>query len=106
MAPDTCCTRSQARKTLVAAVYIENAEFTHGTLPTGKDIIQNMLYLLRPNRAGQAERSTEAAARLLAELIEEHWLFCNQYTIHSRHIKTHILKGICHSYPNSETETQ
>lgn len=58
-------------------------------LPTGKDIIQNMLYLLRPKRAGQAQRSREAAAQLIAELLQEHWLFCNLYT---RHLKKDILK--------------
>ncbi|XP_034016356.1 uncharacterized protein LOC117501562 [Thalassophryne amazonica] len=85
-------TRSQAKKTLCGVDYIEKAEFPSGMLPTGKDIIQNMLYLLRPKRAGQAQRSRDAAAQLLAELVQEHWLFCNLYTIHTRHIKKHILK--------------
>lgn len=88
----TSFTRSQARKTLGDVVYIEKAEFPSGMLPTRKDIIQNMLYLLRPNRAGQAQRSRDSRGQLLAELVQEHWLFCNLYTIHTRHIKKHILK--------------
>ncbi|XP_076062411.1 uncharacterized protein LOC143037746 [Oratosquilla oratoria] len=84
--------RSHSRKTLCGVDYIERAELPHGMLPTGKDVIQNMLYLLRPKRAGQAQRSKDAAAQLLAELVQEHWLFCNLYTIHTRHIKKHILK--------------
>lgn len=85
-------TRSQARKTLGSVDYVEKAEFPQGKLPTGKDIIQNMLYLLRPKRAGQAQRSRNDAAQLLAELLQEHWLFCNLYTINTRHIKNHVLK--------------
>uniref|UniRef100_A0A672YYA6 Uncharacterized protein n=1 Tax=Sphaeramia orbicularis TaxID=375764 RepID=A0A672YYA6_9TELE len=72
-------TRSHAKKTLGAVDYLQKPEFPHGMLPTGKDIIQNMLYLLRPKQ-------------LVAELLQEHWLFCNLYTIHTRHIKNHILK--------------
>uniref|UniRef100_A0A673BW14 Uncharacterized protein n=1 Tax=Sphaeramia orbicularis TaxID=375764 RepID=A0A673BW14_9TELE len=85
-------TRSHAKKTLGAVDYLQKPEFPHGMLPTGKDIIQNMLYLLRPKQAGQAQRSRVDAAQLVAELLQEHWLFCNLYTIHTRHIKNHILK--------------
>ena len=46
-------TRSQAKKTLGNVDYIEHADFPHGVLPTKKDIIENMLYLMRPKRAGQ-----------------------------------------------------
>lgn len=52
----------------------KRAELPNGILPTGKDVLQNMLYLL------------------LAELVQEHWLFCRLYTIHTRHIKKHIPK--------------
>ena len=67
-------------------------QFPSGKLPTRKDVIQNMLYLLRPKRAGQAQRSKDDAALLLAELLQEHWLFCNLYTISNISIKKHILK--------------
>uniref|UniRef100_A0A673AE47 Uncharacterized protein n=1 Tax=Sphaeramia orbicularis TaxID=375764 RepID=A0A673AE47_9TELE len=85
-------TRSHAKKTLGAVDYLQKPEFPHGMLPTGKGIIQNMLYLLRPNQAGQAQRSRVDAAQLVAELLQEHWLLCNPCTIHTRHIKNHILK--------------
>ncbi|XP_076030470.1 uncharacterized protein LOC143018775 [Oratosquilla oratoria] len=86
-------TRYHSRKTLCGVDYIiERTELPHGMLPTGKDVIQNMLYLLRPKRAGQARRSKDATIQLLAELVQEHWLFCNLYTIHTRNIKEHILK--------------
>jgi hypothetical protein len=50
-----------------------------------------MLYL-RPKRSGQAQRSRGDASQLLAQLLQEHWLFCNLYTINTRHIKNKILK--------------
>ncbi|XP_076056364.1 uncharacterized protein LOC143034316 [Oratosquilla oratoria] len=67
-------------------------ELCIGMLPSGKDFIQNKLYLLRPKRAGQVQRSKDAAAQLMAELVQEHWLCCSLYTIQTRHIKKHILK--------------
>uniref|UniRef100_A0A0K8RTD7 Uncharacterized protein LOC424740 n=1 Tax=Crotalus horridus TaxID=35024 RepID=A0A0K8RTD7_CROHD len=81
----------KAKKTLGTVDYVESSEFAQGILPTKKDVIQNMLYLLHPKRAGQAQRSKEDAAQLLAELLQEHWLFCNLYTIATQSIKKHIL---------------
>ncbi|XP_042312892.1 uncharacterized protein LOC121925144 [Sceloporus undulatus] len=85
-------TKAKAKKTLGTVDYVESSEFAQGILPTKKDVIQNMLYLLHPKRAGQAQRSKEDAAQLLAELLQEHWLFCNLYTIATQSIKKHILK--------------
>ncbi|XP_076032964.1 uncharacterized protein LOC143020431 [Oratosquilla oratoria] len=85
-------TKSHSRKTLCSVDNIETAELPHGMLSTVKDVIQNMFYLLRPKRAGQDQHSKDAAAQLLQELVQKHWLFCNLYTIHNRHIKKHILK--------------
>ncbi|XP_008104649.2 uncharacterized protein LOC103278222 [Anolis carolinensis] len=82
----------KAKKTLGTVDYVESSEFAQGILPTKKDVIQNMLYLLHPKRAGQAQRSKEDAAQLLAELLQEHWSFCNLYTIATQSIKMHILK--------------
>ncbi|XP_076065297.1 uncharacterized protein LOC143039305 [Oratosquilla oratoria] len=85
-------TRSHTKKILYGVDYIERAELPYWMIPTGKDVMQNMLYLLRPKRTGQAPYSKDAAAQLPAELVQEHWLFCILYTIHTRHIKKHILK--------------
>ena len=92
MATGTSFTRSQAKKTLGDVDYIQKPDFPNGVLPSRKNIIQNMMYLLRPKQAGQTQRSRESAAQLIAEIVQEHWLFCNLYTIHTRHIKKHILK--------------
>ena len=84
-------TRSKAKKTLENCDYYESTEFPQGILPTRKDIIQFMLYLLRPKRAGKVQRSKEDAAVMLAMLVQEHWLFCNLYTVTTVSIKKHIL---------------
>ncbi|XP_006016034.1 uncharacterized protein LOC102388811 [Alligator sinensis] len=83
---------AKTKKTLGAVDYVESSGFAQGALPTQKDVIQNMLYLLQPKRAGQAQRSKEDAAQLLAELLQEHWLFCNLHTIATKTIKKVILK--------------
>uniref|UniRef100_A0A8C7A0X7 Uncharacterized protein n=1 Tax=Nothoprocta perdicaria TaxID=30464 RepID=A0A8C7A0X7_NOTPE len=83
---------AKARKTLGAVEYVEACGFAPGLLPTRKDVVQNMLYLLQPKRAGQAQRSKEGAAQLLAEHLQEHWLLCNLHTIATKSIKKIILK--------------
>ncbi len=50
-----------------------------------------MIYLLRPNRAGQDQRSREDTALILAEILEDHWNFCNIYTIRTKNILSKIL---------------
>ncbi|XP_027734135.1 uncharacterized protein LOC114054827 [Empidonax traillii] len=85
-------TEVRARKTLGTVEYVESSGFAQGVLPTRKDVVQNMLYLLQPKRAGQAQRSKEDAAQLLAEHLQEHWLVCNLHTIATQNIKKLILK--------------
>ncbi|XP_068810644.1 uncharacterized protein [Struthio camelus] len=85
-------TEVKVRKTLGTVEYVESSGFAQGMLPTKKDVVQNMLYLLQPKRAGQAQRSKEDAAQLLAEHLQEHWLFCNLHTIATKNIKKIILK--------------
>ncbi|XP_051481964.1 uncharacterized protein LOC127387547 [Apus apus] len=85
-------TEVRARKTLGTVEYVESSGFPQGILPTKKDVVQNMLYLLQPKRAGQAQRSKEDAAQLLAEHLQEHWLVCNLHTIATQNIKKLILK--------------
>ena len=85
-------TRSSARKDLGDVVYIESDSLPIGVLPTRKDIIQSMMYLLRPQRAGQAQRTRDYAAHILSYVVNDHWLFCNIYTMRPRHIEKHILQ--------------
>ena len=95
-------TRSQTKKTLGDIVYTERADFPHGKLPTKKEILEYMLYLLRPKKAGQNQRSKDEAAGSLAEILQEHWLFCNIYAMTRRSVKLKILD----LYSNFITLTQ
>ncbi|XP_041367072.1 uncharacterized protein LOC121381784 [Gigantopelta aegis] len=85
-------TRSSAQKLLGTETYIEAPDCPNGVLPTRKRVIENMMYLMRPNRAGKKQRSKQEAALILSELLQEHWIYCNIYTIRTRHIQTNILK--------------
>ncbi|KAL5014703.1 hypothetical protein ScPMuIL_008973 [Solemya velum] len=72
--------------------YMESVGFPDGLLSTKMDVIQNKMYLMKPNRVGSSRRSKEDAAFMLAHIIHKHWIFCNMYTIDTKYIKKHILK--------------
>ena len=85
-------TRSSSTKILCDVKYIEHAEFPNGKLPLQKCIIEAMLYLLRPSRAGKAGRSMPDAARIIAYNLIEHWTFCNIYTLSVNAVCTRVEK--------------
>ena len=87
-----CRIKSRERKCLGCGDYFESADLPHGVLPTKKTVIEVMLYLLRPRRAGQSKRTRSDAADLLASVLQENWIFCNLYTISTKNIKKHIIK--------------
>ena len=69
--------------------YFESADLPHGVLPTKKAVIEVMLYLLRPRRAGNL--NGQEAMQLIC------WCqYCrsigNLYTISTKNIKKHIIK--------------
>ncbi|XP_041372580.1 uncharacterized protein LOC121385857 [Gigantopelta aegis] len=72
--------RSKSQKIIREEIYIEKASLPVGKLPVQKTIIEAMMYLLRAERASQAQRSVTDAARILAYVLIEHWMFCNIYT--------------------------
>jgi len=90
MAASKPSTRSKAQKVLGTVVY--TPDFPNGVLPVKRVIIENMIYLMRPQRAGQSQRSKNDAAFLLSEMLQDHWIFCNIYTIAVRHIKAKIIQ--------------
>jgi len=84
-------TRTSTQKQLGDIVYTTKHDFPNGLLPSRKVVIENIRYLMRPALAGQCQHSKECAALILAELLQEHWLYCNVYTINTRHIQTKVL---------------
>ena len=69
-------TRSKVQKNINGTVYKENGGFSRGILPTQKEIVENMVYLLRSDRAGKVQRTVEEASRLLAYALIQHWEHC------------------------------
>ena len=63
-------------------IYSEAGGYRPGVLPTYKDVMQSLMYLLRPDRAGKAGRTVKEACRLQAYALIEHWEYCNVYRIH------------------------
>ena len=79
-------TRSKWEKWLRGVDYFESIDLPHGVLPAAEKAV--MLYLFRPRRAGQFQRSRSDAADMLASVLQEHWLF----VISTKNIKKHIIK--------------
>ena len=52
-----------------------------------KDVIESMLYLLRPERAGKNNRSIDVAANLLSYALMQQWEYCTVYTVNIKYIK-------------------
>ena len=84
--------RSKAKKILHNVVYTESSGFPPGLLPTNQDVIESMLYLLRPERAGRAVRSVEDAENILSYALRQQWEHCTVYTIGIKHIKEKVSK--------------
>ena len=77
-------TRSTTQRNINGTVYCESSGFSPGVLPASKDIVQAMLYLLRPDRAGKNSRTVDEACRLLSYAVIGHWEYCIVYTIKIR----------------------
>ena len=75
MAASKPSTRSKSQKVLGTVVYTETPDFPNSVLPVKRVIIENMIYLMRPQRAGQSQRSKNDAAFLLSEMLQDHWIF-------------------------------
>ena len=83
--------RSKSKKTLHNVDYIESSGFPAGVLPTKKDVIESMIYLLRPERAGKTIRDADTAAGICSYALQQQWRYCTVYTIQIQHIKKHVL---------------
>lgn len=90
MASGVYGTRSRTKKELEGVSYLEASDLPNGVLPRKKDIIESMIYLLRPARAGKVQRTRSMAAKILASALKDHWLFCNVYTIREQYIANKI----------------
>ena len=80
--------------------YIGRAEFRNGRLPDERTVIESMMYLLRPDRAGKSQRRTNDAARMCAYALIDHWVFCNINTITVNRV-THKIEKLYKEFVNN-----
>ena len=88
----TIHTRAKTQKTLSGTVYFENSALPPGLLPSKKNVIECMLYLMRKDRAGKEQRTVQEGAYLLAHILIEHWQNCNIYTRAHKNVAAKIVK--------------
>jgi hypothetical protein len=69
-------TRSKTHRNIDGTVYSESSGFSPGVLPSQREIVESMLYLLRPDRAGKLGRTVAEAIMLLAYDVIDHWEYC------------------------------
>ena len=70
--------RSSTQKKLLDTTYCEKDDLPPGKLPLEISIIERMMYLLRPDRAGNAMRSVKSAVHILGYVLQEH---CTGYIV-------------------------
>ena len=85
-------TRKKTQKKIGDVIYCEEESFSLGVLPTARDVVQCLLFLLRPDRSGRTQRTIEDARYMVVSTLVDQWLYCNIYTIGLKHVKKRILK--------------
>jgi len=90
------------QKVILDISYNEQCELPTGKLPTEKDILCCMMYLLRSVRTGKSKRTIKDAAVLMTTALVEHWNFCNVNTIDEKH----IIKKITNLYNEFKSNYQ
>ena len=79
-------TRTKTQKTICGTVYSESSALPPGVLPTKKNVVECLMYLMRKDRAGKQQRTVTDGINLMAYTLIAHWEFCNIYTIHRKNL--------------------
>jgi len=69
-------TRESGHRFLLDVEFLERESFGNGKLPTQKEVVEMMMYMCHPVRAGAANRSKSTSAGLVAK---KDLLCTNQY---------------------------
>ena len=85
-------TRGKTQRIIGDEIYKELETLPLGVLPTKKDIVQCMLFLLRPENSGKTQRTIEDASFMVSCNLIDHWLYCNIYTKGLKHVKKQIVE--------------
>ena len=84
-------TRSRSTKKLGSGSYIESNQLPIGVLPSKKQVVECMMYIMRQDRAGKSHMTVDDGAYLVACSLIDQWLYCNIYTVTLRVIKKRVL---------------
>ena len=84
--------RGKTQRRIGEEIYKELETLPFGVLPTKKDIIQCMLFLLRPENSGKTQRNAEDACYIVASSLIENWLYSNIYTKGVKDVKKQIFE--------------
>ena len=83
--------RSTFTQTLGNEEFCGREAFEGGFLPTEKQVIEMMVWVMAP-RKDQKQVSMGEAARILAETLKEHWIWSNVYPKKLDNIKKSVEK--------------
>ena len=76
--------------------FIARQSFTRGVLPSKREVVERMLFLLMPSGPSKTERTPQIdeAAFLVAKDLSDHWVHCNVYPMTT----TNICKAVKRLY--------
>ena len=66
--------------------------FSSGCLPTKREVIEMLVWHLLPKGKGFTCPPKEEAASCVADVLIEHWIWCNLYPKHKKNVVGAILK--------------
>ena len=89
--------RGKTQRQIGEEIYKESKTLPFGVLSTKKDIIQCMLFFLRPENSEKTQRTTEDACYIVASSLIENWLYSNIYTKGVKYVKKKFLTRIKNS---------
>ena len=79
--------RSESVVKLGGQNFTDSDTFKPGMLPTGKEVLDMVSFVLRPKGKGFTQKTKKEAFEWVAEILVEHWVWCNLYPKN--------LQGVC-----------
>ena len=71
--------------------FVGRSVFESGKLPTERQVLEMMIWAIAP-RLGSAQSSLSEVAKVVAEVLEEHWIWSNCYCKAAANIKNQLEK--------------
>ena len=83
--------RSTFSQSIGDEVFVGRAEFESGKLPSEREVLEMMIWGIAP-RVGSTQSSLPEVAKVVAEVLEEHWIWSNVYCKKPANIKSQLEK--------------